>query len=112
MGEHFLTGRHFAIVIDPRSVSFVHDTKNHGKFLNATMLRWRIELARFDVDIVYRSAENNCAPDALSRAFCGSMHKSTLNEYMNLCVIRASLACFFLSVQRIYLTPWKMSVEQ
>ena len=43
--NHLLTGHRFRLVNDQRSISFMYDSKNHGKIKNAKFLRWRIELS-------------------------------------------------------------------
>lgn len=68
--KHYLLGNHFKLVTDQRSVSFMFDKQNRGKIKNEKIQRWRIELASFSYDIVYRSGEKNVAPDAFSRIQC------------------------------------------
>ena len=46
-----LTGRRFKLIADQRSIAFMYDSKNHGKLKNAKILRWRIELSKFDYEI-------------------------------------------------------------
>jgi len=83
---HLLTGRHFKIVTDQRSVAFMYDNNNHGKINNDEVLRRRMELSEFDCDIVYRSGKLNAAPDALSRVYCAAMRENTLyNTHVSLC---------------------------
>jgi len=96
---HFLTGRHFTIVTDQRSVSFMYSGENCGKIKNDKVLRWRMELNEFDFDIVYRSGKLNSAPDAFSRVYCASMHGTALhNISMPCCVTRVSHVCITLCV--------------
>ena len=76
--EHFLTGRHFTVVTDQWSVSFVYSGENRRKIRNDKVLRWRMELNEFAFYIVYRSGKLNSAPDALSRVYCASMHARTV----------------------------------
>jgi len=54
-GADLLTGRHFKIVTDQRSVAFMYNNNNHGKIKNDKVLQWRMELSEFDFDIAYRS---------------------------------------------------------
>ena len=61
--SHFLSGRHFSIVTDQKSVTFMYDATNLGKIKNDKVLRWRTELSEFDFDIIYRSGKLNKAPD-------------------------------------------------
>jgi len=69
----------------------MYDTKNHGKYKNEIILRWRIELAQFDFWLRERTAQNNFPLDALSRA----MHKSMLREVHNsLCHPGTTRMCY------------------
>ena len=57
--EAFLTGRHFTLVSDQKSVSYMFNTKQQGKIKNDKIMRWRIELSTFDFGIVYCCGEEN-----------------------------------------------------
>ena len=70
--RHFLLGRHFQLVTDQRSVSFMFDSKGHGKVKNEKTARWRVELACFSYDIVYRPGSENTVADAFSRSTCAA----------------------------------------
>ena len=77
----FVSGRHFTVITDQQSVSFMYSARNHGKIKNYKILRWRMELSEFDFNnIVYRSGKIYSVPDELSRAFCASIHDNTLRE--------------------------------
>jgi len=52
--KHYLTGRHFTLKTDQRSVSFMFDKHQRRKVKNNKIMRWRMELSCFDFDIVYR----------------------------------------------------------
>nr|XP_037870350.1 uncharacterized protein LOC119629239 [Bombyx mori] len=65
--RHFLIGRHFKLVTDQRSVSFMFNMKHSSKIKNEKIQRWRLELAAFKYDIIYRPGKENYAADALSR---------------------------------------------
>jgi len=65
---HFLEGRHFIIVTDQESVSFMFSQTNRGKIKNAKILSWRLELSRLHYDIRNKPGVYNVAPDALSRS--------------------------------------------
>ena len=67
---HFLTGSHFTVVTDQRSVSSMYSGENRGKIKNDEVLQWHMELNEFDFDIVHRSGKLNSAADALSRVYC------------------------------------------
>ena len=84
--RHFLTGRHFTLRTDQKSVSFMFDQRNRGKIKNDKIFRWRLELACYSFDIVYRPGKENVLPDALSRATCASAPQDPLyNLHEALC---------------------------
>ena len=68
--RHYLTGRHFTIKTDQRSVSFMFDKQHKNKIKNDKILRWRMELSCYDFDIVFRAGKDNIPPDIFSRSHC------------------------------------------
>ena len=72
--KHYLTGKHFKLITDQKSVAYMFDTKRHSKIKNDKVMRWRIELSMYDFDIIYRAGEENIPADALSRVKCMSLH--------------------------------------
>ena len=68
--RHFLTGRHFILKTDQRSVSYMFEKCHSGKIKNEKFLRWRLELSCFSFDIAYRPGRDNVPADTLSRATC------------------------------------------
>ncbi|BES98019.1 multicellular organismal development [Nesidiocoris tenuis] len=64
--RHYLLGRHFQIVTDQRSVSFMF-AQHKSKVKNEKILRWRLDLSCYKYDIIYRPGKQNSAADALSR---------------------------------------------
>ena len=71
--RHYLSGRHFSIKTDQRSVSYMFDKRQKNKIKNDKIMRWRMELSCFDFDIIYRPGKDNIPPDTLSRAFSCSL---------------------------------------
>ena len=71
--RHYLTGRHFTITTDQRSVAYMFDNKQRGKIKNDKIMRWRTELSCYSFDIMYRPGAENVPPDTLSRAFCSTI---------------------------------------
>ena len=71
--RHYLTGRHFTIKTDQRSVAYMFDNKQRGKIKNDKIKRWRTELSCYSFDIVYCPGVENIPPDMLSRAFCAAI---------------------------------------
>ena len=65
--RHFLLGRHFQILTDQRSVSFMFDMSHSKKIKNEKIMRWRLELSCYKFDIIYRPGRDNRAADTLSR---------------------------------------------
>ena len=68
--RHFLTSRHFTLITDQKSVSFMFDMQHKGKIKNDKILRWRLELSCFNFDIIYRPGKENIPSDAFSRITC------------------------------------------
>lgn len=65
--RHFLLGRHFKVITDQKSVSFMFDNKRKSKIKNDKICRWRIELSQFKFSITYRPGTENTAADTFSR---------------------------------------------
>ena len=65
--RHFLIGRHFKLVTDQRSISFMFDSHRKSKIKNVKIARWRVELSQYKFDISYRPGEENVAADTFSR---------------------------------------------
>ena len=85
--RHYLLGRHFKLITDQRSVSFMYDRTRKTKIKNDKIQRWRLELSSYSFECVYRPGEENLAADALSRAFCSAItsNKSLLEIHDSLC---------------------------
>ena len=73
--RHYLTARHFQLITDQKSVSFMFDTKHSGKIKNDKIMRWKMELVCYDFDISYKPGVGNIPPDTLSR-HCASVAPS------------------------------------
>jgi transposase InsO family protein/uncharacterized protein YqgQ len=78
--RHFLTGRHFTLVTDQKSVSFMFNMQHKGRIKNDKILRWRLELACYDFDIVYRPGKENIPSDTFSRSTCASIETVSLHD--------------------------------
>ena len=59
----YLYGRHFRVVTDHKPLTWVMNVKDPG----SRLLRWRIQLAEFDYEIIYKKGSQNTNADALSR---------------------------------------------
>ena len=100
--KHYLTGRHFTLITDQKSVSYMFNTKHHGKIKNDKIMRWRIELSTFDFDIVYRCGEENIPADALSRVKCLSMSIDKLRDvHESLCHPGETRMAHFVKVRNL-----------
>ena len=44
--KHYLTGKHFSLKTDQKSVSYMFDQRHKGK-INDKIMRWRVELSCF-----------------------------------------------------------------
>ena len=81
--RHLLIGRHFTIVTDPKSVSFIFDAKHSSKIKNEKIFRWRLELSSFSYTVLHRPGKQNTGPDTLSRGFCGNIGADHLRNLHN-----------------------------
>ncbi|PIK56004.1 hypothetical protein BSL78_07097 [Apostichopus japonicus] len=70
--RHYLTGKHFVLVTDQKSVKYMFDTNHKGKIKNEKIMRWRMELSCYVFDIIYRPGKENIPPDTLSRSICSA----------------------------------------
>ena len=107
----FLSGRHFTVITHQQSVSFMYSARNHGKIKSNKILRWRMKLSEFGFNIFYRSGKMNSVSDALSRAFCASIHDNTLRElHDSLCHSEVTRLNHFVRVKINLILPMKFAV--
>ena len=81
--RHYLIGHRFTLVTDQKSVSFMFDSKQASKIKNDKILRWRIELACYDFDILYRPGYLNAPADTFSRIVCSALTSNKLPDLHN-----------------------------
>ena len=84
--RHLLIGRHFTLVTDQKSVSFMFDRHHASKIKNEKIMRWKMDLSLFHFTILHRPGKKMIGPDSLSRTFCGTIGTSHLKElHVSLC---------------------------
>ena len=84
--KHFLTGNKFTLITDQEAVSYIFHIKHKSKIKNDKLYRWRLNLACYSFDIVYRPGEQNVVADTFSRAFCSGLSFSSLSDlHRSLC---------------------------
>ena len=76
--QHFLIGKHFKLITDQKSVSYMFDSKRHSKIKNSKIEHWRIEIACYNFDIVYRPGILNVPADTLTHSFCSAISTDAL----------------------------------
>lgn len=79
--KHYLSGRHFTLITDQKSVAFMFHTMHKSNIKNDKILRWRLELADYSFDIQYRPGKQNIPSDTFSRAYCSAISSDTLFEF-------------------------------
>ena len=61
---YFLSRQHFTLATDQRSVSFMLDNRKRTKIKNNKIQCWRLELASYSYNILYRPGKENSAADS------------------------------------------------
>ena len=84
--RHLLAPRHFTLVTDQKSISFMFNNQQKSKKIkNEKILRWRIELSTYNYTIKYRPGRLNESPDALSRICASSPSVDLRTLHQELC---------------------------
>ena len=101
-----IKGKHFSLVTDQRSISFIFDQKSRSKIKNNKILCRRIELNQYSYDIRLKPGSSNTAPDALSRFACSTIPPQKRLLDLHICVwfIQDLLDFIILSEVEIYLS--------
>nr|XP_039273884.1 uncharacterized protein LOC120347845 [Styela clava] len=71
--RHYLTCKHFTLIPDQRSVSFMFSRNHRTKIKNDKIMRRRLELCCYSFDIRYRPGQENISSDALSKISCATV---------------------------------------
>ena len=90
--RHFLIGRPFKVITDQQAVSFMFDGQNKGKVKNDKIQRWRLELASFNFDIVFRPGKKNLVADTLTRVSSDGKFSASAPSHVSLEDLHASLS--------------------
>ena len=105
--RHLLIGRHFTLVTDQKSVSYMLDTKHANKIKNEKILRWRTELAPFSYTILHQPGRENVGPHSLSRPYCGAISTNRLRElHVALCHLGVTSMAHFVRTKNL---PYTLS---
>ena len=78
--KHYLTGKHFSLKIDHKSVSYMFDQRHKGKIKNDKIMCWQVELSCYSFDIVYRPGKENVPPDVFSRSTFAALPMYQLHQ--------------------------------
>lgn len=104
--RHYLMGRHFSLITDQRSVSYMFDIKHRGKIKNEKIERWRLELMPFSYNVIHRPGTFNAAADALSREYCAASPQVDLQRlHISLCHPGVSRLAHFVRTRNL---PYSM----
>ena len=99
---HFLTGRHFTVVMDQRPVSFMYSGENRGKIKNEKLFLWRMELNELILTLFIALESLTLLQMRLlefTALACVGLH---FMISMPRCVTRVSHICIALFVRKIY----------
>ena len=76
--KHYMTGKHFTLRTDQKSVTFMFDQKHKRKIKIDKILRWLFELSCYSFDVVHKPGWGNIPPDALSCISCALPNDESL----------------------------------
>ena len=78
--RYLLTGKHFKLITDQKSVSFMFDQHTKSKIENDKTYWWHLELSCYSLDIIYCKGIENVAPDTFSRVYCSASSGDSLKS--------------------------------
>ena len=97
----FLSGKHFTIVTDQRSVPFMMYNHRRSKIKNDNIQSWRLELINFSYDICYRPGHYNVVANALSLADCNASFAPSLKKLQDdLCHLRITKLLYYVRFKK------------
>ena len=73
-------GRHFTLITDQKSFSFMFDTRHSSKIKIEKILPWRLELSCFSYSVIHRPGHDNVGSNTLTRGFCESINNNNLAD--------------------------------
>lgn len=85
--RHFLEGNVFTIRTDDQALRWINNTTDRS----FRLMRWRLGLAEFTFEVVYKNGASHEAPDVLSRASTTALDPSDLDAEI-LCLAMAETA--------------------
>lgn len=74
--RHFLDGNVFTVRTDHQALRWIYNTTDPS----SRLMRWRLRLAEFTFDVVYKPGASHHAPDFLSRAVTDALDDSDLDD--------------------------------
>ena len=98
--RHYLLGRHFKLITDQKSVSFMFDNVSYSRTKNDKIQHWRLELSCFKYDIVYCAGRDNIPADTFSRT-CASANDGLQRLHNDLCHPGVSRLAHFVRLKNL-----------
>lgn len=74
--RHFLDGNKFTVRTDHQALRWIYNTTDPS----SRLMRWRLRLAEFTFDVLYKPGASHHAPDFLSRTRTGALDDSDLDD--------------------------------
>ena len=100
--RHYLTERHFVLITDQQSVSYMFSKDCGSKIENEKIMCRRIELSAYDFDIKYRCGDENIPADTLSRIQCLKLNLANLYKlHDSLCHLGVTRMAHFVQIRNL-----------
>lgn len=72
----YIFGRHFIIFTDHKPLCWVMNIKEP----NSRLIRWKLRLAAYDFEVIYKPGKSNCVADCLSRYITSKVYALTRQQ--------------------------------